>query len=122
VAEAKRPKADSPYVEVLLGFRNAARSNVTYDAYGYVQSGFPASQRAALDAFCVVVNSVRTDSESRELSDPEYFSKRVVAAARPEAEAASMASVRRAVGKLQAVIEPESLSSLLVKSYTKACY
>lgn len=121
-AKAEGTKADSPYVEVLLGFRNAAEANATYDAYGYLESGYPASQRAALDAFCLVVNEVRSSSESERLSDPAYFSKHVTTAARSGAEAASMSSVRRAVDKLQTVIEPESLDSPLVKSYAKACY
>ena len=112
----------NPNVEVLREFRAAAESNETYDAYGYFESGYPASQRAALDGFCIVVNEARTGAESDRLGDPAYFSKRVAAAARPEAEGASMTSIRRAVDKLRTVIEPESLSPPLVKSYAKACY
>lgn len=115
-------KAGSEYVEVLFEFRDAARANIAYDAYGYAEADLPDSQRAAIASFCVVVNRPRAASESGQLSDPAYFSKQVVIAARPEAEAASMAAVRRAVGKLQAVIEPRSLSPPLVKSYAKACY
>jgi hypothetical protein len=114
--------AESPYVEVLLGFRRAAESNATYDAYGYFESDYSASQRAAVDGFCLVVNEVQTSSEREALSDPGYFTRRVVIAARPEAETASMASVRRAIAKLQAVIEPEALRPSLVKGYAKACY
>ncbi len=121
-AKAEVSEINNPYVEVLLEFRDAAESNATYDVYGYFESGYPASQRAALDAFCVIVNEVQTRLESERLSDPAYFSKRVVKAARPEAEEASMTSVRRAVRKLQTVIAPESLSPSLVKSYAKACY
>ena len=90
--------------------------------YGYFESDYPASQKAALDGYCVVVSEVRTSSEGERLSDPTYFSSQVVTAARPEAQSASMASVRRAVAKLQTVIEPESLSPTLVKNYAKACY
>lgn len=115
------PKVESPYVEALLGFRDAARSDATYDAYGYAEY-LPDSQRAAIGAFCLVVSGVRTSSESRRLSDPAYFSAQVVNAARPEARSASMASVGRAVGKLQTVVEAESLNPQLVKSYAKACY
>jgi len=122
VTKAETPKLDNPYVEVLLRFRNAARADVAYDAYGYAEADLPDAQRAAIAAFCVVVNRPQTDSKRGRLSDPAYFSSQVVAAARPEAEAASMASVRRAMGKLEAVIEPESLSAPLVKSYAKACY
>jgi hypothetical protein len=118
----KRTEADSEYVKVLLEFRNAAESNATYDAYGYFESDYPPSQKAALDAFCVVVNKVRTGAEGKRLSDPAYFSSQVMAAAKPEAEGAPMASIGRAVARLEAVVEPRSLTPELVKSYAKACY
>jgi hypothetical protein len=120
-AEAKDTKADSPYVEVLLGFRDAARSNVTYDAYGYAEY-LPDSQRAAIGAFCLVVDDVRAGAESEKLASPEYLSDRIAAAVGSEARAATEASIKRAVKKLQAVIESESLDGGLVKSYAKACY
>lgn len=118
---AERPKADTPYVEALLGFSDAAKSNAAYDAYGYAEY-IPDSQRAAIDAFCLVASKVRTGAEIGKLADPDYFFSRIVATARPERRNASMASIRRAVGKLQSVVEPQSLDGALVKSYAKACY
>jgi hypothetical protein len=122
VPKSERPKAASPYVNLLLEYRDSAKANIAFDVYGYAGSDYPDSQKAAINGFCVVVNDVRTDSERTRFSDPAYFSKRVVTAARSEVHTASMASVRRAVAKLQAIVEPESLDPPLVKSYAKACY
>lgn len=120
-ARAEGPKPENPYVEVLREFRDAARSNAAYDAYGYAEY-MPASQRAAIGAFCLVVNDVRTGAESEKLANPKYLSDQIVAAVGPEARGASVASIRRAARKLQTVIDSESLNSPLVKSYAKACY
>lgn len=121
-AEGKgSPKAENPYVEVVRDFRDGAMSGAIYDAYGHAEY-MPDSQRAAIDGFCLVVNDARTAPERLKLNDPGSFSARVMAAARPEARDASMASVRRAVDKFQAIVKPESLNSALVKGYAKACY
>jgi hypothetical protein len=115
--------ASSLYVSLLGEFRDAAKANATYDAYGFAID-LRGAQKAVIDGFCVVVTEVGTGPESRKLADPAYFSDRIRSAARSEAEAenASPASIRRAVDQLKAIVEPESFSPALVKSYAKACY
>jgi hypothetical protein len=119
--EGPGSQAATPYLEVLLEFRDAAQAGRPYDAYGFAEY-LSDSQRAAIDAFCLVVDRVRTAPEGRRLSGPAYFTSQVLSAARPEARAASMASVRRAVTTLRGVVEPRSLDSSLVKNYAGACY
>jgi hypothetical protein len=111
------------YVTLLGEFRDAANSDETYDVYGYAID-LHGAQKAVVDAFCVVVTKAQTGPESSKLAEPAYLSGHIVSAARSEAkdEAVSPASVRRAVDELETIIEPESLSPTLVKSYAKACY
>jgi hypothetical protein len=122
VADESATGGENPFVDVLIDFRKAAESHEPYDAYGYLESGFPASQRAALDGFCLVVNQVRDDSDAERLSDPAVLIDRTVQAAKPEAEGASPASIRRAVRQLETIVEAESLTPAVVDGYANGCY
>lgn len=114
------------YLEVLCEFRAAALAHKTYDAYGHAEY-MPAPQRAAIDAFCLLVDEPPDDLEAETLADSAYFADKLAVTARSEvdsgeADVGSTASLRKAIDKLQAILGTESFSSDLAEHYAKACY
>jgi hypothetical protein len=79
-----RPKQPvSEYEEVLLDLRDAAAEGEIYDAYGFAEY-MPLSQRAAIDAFCFVTESLLDGGETERFGEPAYVAGKVRARARIE--------------------------------------
>ena len=90
----------------------------------------PASQRAAIDAFCFVAERIPEDFETDGFDQVGYLLPRVIARARvefdygdpKEIDSRDMASVRRAVRKLRSIVDFEEIDSELAARYVNACY
>lgn len=114
----------SEYEEVLGDFQVAASEGESYDAYGFAEY-FPATQRAAVHAFCFIADQLLKDPAADELDNPpltqrvtrkaetDLKSERGIVAPRP---------ARRAIGKLRAVLGLESLDRDQAEDYVRACY
>lgn len=122
-------KAVSEYEEVLRDLSDAAAAGEIYDAYGFAEY-MPASQRAAIDAFCFVTERLLDDGEIERFDDPAHVARKVRARARiefdygDEAEIGSseMTTARRAIRKLRSIIDYEAIDQELAGSYVTACY
>jgi hypothetical protein len=115
----------SEYGELLLGFRNAAESNRTYDAYGFAEY-IPATQRAAIDAFCFIADQLSKASEGESPEDPARLISRITrkseADLKSERNIVAPGPARRDIEKLREVLGLKSVSHELAKRYAKACY
>ena len=118
-------KPQSEYHETLLEFRAAAAAGETYDVYGYAEY-FPKSQRAALHAFCFVADRMLKDGEAGGFSDVAYLTGRITRKAeadlKTEFDIVARRQVRKAIRKLDAVLNLGSLDNDLAGRYVKACY
>jgi hypothetical protein len=125
VATADSARESSPYVEVLVEFRDAVLEEKTYDAYGFAEY-MPSTQRAAIDAFCFVADRVLKGPEASGIGDPADLIRRITRKAesdlKSERDIVAPRPARRAIAKLQAILELESLDGDLAGSYVKACY
>jgi hypothetical protein len=115
----------SPYVKVLLEFRDAVRSSVSYDAYGFAEY-MPSTQRAAIDAFCFIADRAQKTPEVEDREDPAYLTQRITRKAeadlKSERDIVAPGPARRAIAKLRAVLGLESLDGDLAKRYVTGCY
>lgn len=114
----------SEYEEVLGDFQAAASEGESYDAYGFAEY-FPATQRAAVHAFCFVADELFKDPASEELEDPpltQMVTRKAEADLKSERDIVAPAPARRAIGKLSAIIGLESLDRDQAEDYVRACY
>lgn len=116
----------SEYVRVLCEFRDAAMAEKIYDAYGFAEY-MPSSQRAAIHAFCLVVDRKPERLEAEALSNRARLADEIVVTAESEvdygnAELGSMPSLRRSIAKLQTILGLESVVPDLSEDYARACY
>jgi hypothetical protein len=125
-----RPKQPgSEYEEVLLDLRQAAEAGENYDAYGFAEY-MPASQRAALDAFCFVAEALLDGGEVERFGEAGYVDRRVAAQAKLEFDygapggisSEQMATTRQAIRKLRSIVDLEAIDEELVGNYVAACY
>jgi hypothetical protein len=82
----------------------------------------PASQRAAIDAFCLEVDRAPEDLETEMRADAAYFVNKIIDTAKSEIEIGSPVALRRAVDRLEAILVAESFNDGLAEHYAKACY
>ena len=117
-------KASSEYVTVLAGFRDAVRSNATYDAYGYGEY-LPSTQRAAIHAFCFVADELvlpeATDLEVRSHMF-KYIARKAKSDLRSERGIVATRPTHKAIRKLLAILGLNALNYEVAKPYVKACY
>jgi hypothetical protein len=114
----------SEYEKVLGGFQVAASEGENYDAYGFAEY-FPATQRAAVHAFCFVADRLQEDPTAEELEDPlltERITRKAEADLKSERDIVAPRRARRAIGKLHAVLDLESLDRDQAEGYERACY
>ncbi len=121
--QATTVTASNPYLKALLGFRDAvAAKATTYDAYGYAEY-MPPAQRAAIDAFCILVNREPESLETGKLADPRDFASKLTAIAIAEAdEDFSAAPLRRSIDKLRSILGQEPFDRDLARRYARTCY
>jgi hypothetical protein len=123
VAAATSPASE--YVQVLGEMRKAAEESGSYDGYGFAEY-FPKPQRAAVDAFCFVVDHMLESGEDDRLGETAYLIGRIVRKAeadlKDELNVVAPAPTHRAIQKLDAVLGLESLDSELADRYVHACY
>ncbi len=116
---------ESEYHEVLLDFRGAAAAGKIYDAYGFAEY-FPPTQRAAVHAFCFVADHMLEDLEAERLLDRAYLVGRIERKAatdmKSELDVVAPAQLRKAIRKLNVVLELGSLDQDLAERYVRACY
>lgn len=114
----------SEYEEVLGDLRAAASDGRSYDAYGFAEY-FPATQRAAVHAFCFIADQLQEDPAAAELEDPpltERITRKAEADLKSERDIVAPRPARRAIGKLHAVLGLESLDRDQAEDYVRACY
>ncbi len=115
----------SPYVDVLVEFRDAVAAEKDYDAYGFAEY-MPSTQRAAIDAFCFLADRVLKGPEAAGIGDLAELTGRITRKAesdlKSERDIVAPRPARRAIAKLLAVLELESLDGDLAGDYVKACY
>lgn len=114
----------SEYEEVLGDLQTAAEEGESYDAYGFAEY-FPATQRAAVHAFCFVADQLQEDPEAEELGDPlltERVTRKAEADLKSERDIVAPRPARRAIAKLHAVLGLESLDPDQAEDYVRACY
>jgi hypothetical protein len=114
----------SEYVEVLHDMRDAAEAEESYDAYGFAEY-FPATQRAAVHAFCFIADTVSKDPEGESINDSSLtneITRKAEADLESERNIVAPHPTRKAIRKLQAVLEMESLGHDLAEHYVRACY
>ena len=119
---SKEPVSD--YVEVLGDFQAAASEGESYDAYGFAEY-FPATQRAAVHAFCFIADELAKDAATEELEDPpltQMVTRKAEADLKSERDIVAPGPARRAIGKLSAILELESLDRDQAENYVRACY
>jgi len=114
----------SEYVEVLGDFQAAASGGESYDAYGFAEY-FPATQRAAVHAFCFIADELVKDAATEELEDPpltQMVRRKAEADLKSERDIVAPVPARRAIGKLSAILGLESLDRDQAENYVRACY
>ena len=114
----------SEYVEVLGDFQAAASEGESYDAYGFAEY-FPATQRAAVHAFCFIADELVKDAASEQLEDPpltRMVTRKAEADLKSERDIVAPGPARRAIGKLSAILGLESLDREQAENYVRACY
>jgi hypothetical protein len=119
----------SEYEEVLRDLSDAAAAGEVYDAYGFAEY-MPASQRAAIDAFCFVTERLLDGGEIERFEEPAYVARKVRARARIEFDygdraeigTSEMATARKAIRKLRSIIDYEAIDQELAGNYVTACY
>lgn len=118
-------QSDNPYVTALRQFREAVVAKTSYDAYGYAEY-FPATQRAAIDAFCFVADRVAKAPAQEGLDDPTALTTTIVRKAeadlKSERDIIAPGPAHRAIAKLQAVLGLETLDPEPAEHYVRACY
>lgn len=113
----------SEYVEVLHDLRDAAESAKSYDAYGFAEY-MPSTQRAAIDAFCFVADQMK-GPEGESLEDPalvQAITRKAESDLKSERDIVAPGPTRKAIAKLRAVLDLESLNGDLAKRYVTGCY
>ncbi|HET8862018.1 MAG TPA: hypothetical protein VFM94_02075 [Solirubrobacterales bacterium] len=119
-----RGSAVSEYEEVLGDFQTAASESESYDAYGFAEY-FPATQRAAVHAFCFIADRLFEDPAGEELEDPpltRMITRKAEADLKSERDIVAPRPARRAIGKLRAILGLESLDRDQAEDYVRACY
>lgn len=114
----------SEYVEVLDEFQVAASEGENYDAYGFAEY-FPATQRAAVHAFCFIADQLQKDPAAEQLEDPlltQRITRKAEADLKSERDIVAPGPARRAIGKLAAILGLESLERDQAENYVRACY
>jgi hypothetical protein len=114
----------SEYEEVLGDFQAAASEGESYDAYGFAEY-FPATQRAAVLAFCFIADQLQKDPAAEELEDPvltQKVTRKAEMDLKSELDIVAPRPARRAIGKLRVVLGLESLDPDQAENYVRACY
>ncbi len=117
-------EAGSDYVGVLTGIRDAAKSEGSYDGYGFAEY-LPSTQRAAIDAFCFVADRAQNESTAEDLTGSalvDGITRKAESDLKSERNIVAPVPARRAIGKLRSVLGLESLDRDLAKQYVRACY
>jgi Flp pilus assembly protein TadD len=113
------------YVAVLRKFRDAVAADETYDAYGYAEY-MPSTQRAAIDAFCFIVDRGLKNPQTAELGDPANLAREITRKAesdlKSERNIVAPGPARRAIGRLRVILGLETLNRDLAGRYARACY
>jgi hypothetical protein len=118
-------EARSEYLTTLCEFSAAAAGDEVYDAYGFAEY-FPKPQRAAIHAFCFVADRMLEDGEAARLADRAYRIARVTRKAetdlKSELDIVAPRPTGRAIARLEAIFDLDSLGRDLAEGYVGACY
>ncbi|MGC1853200.1 MAG: hypothetical protein WA687_12250 [Solirubrobacterales bacterium] len=118
-------EARSEYLTTLCEFSAAAAADKVYDAYGFAEY-FPKPQRAAIHAFCFVADRMLEDDEVARLADRVYLIARVTRKAetdlKSELDIVAPRPTGKAIARLEAILDLDSLGRDLAEGYVGACY
>ena len=118
-------QARSEYLTTLCEFHAAAAAGRIYDAYGFAEY-FPKPQRAAIHAFCFVVDRMLEDGEGEQLVYTADLTARVTRKAEADLESeldiVAPGPTRVAIARLNSVLDLEALDAGLGQRYVRACY
>jgi hypothetical protein len=116
---------DSPYVATLREFRQAVEAGTNYDAYGFAEY-LPATQRAAIDAFCFVADRTLKEPRDEGVEAPvdllDRITRKAKADLKAERDIVAPGPTQKAITKLRTILGLESLDRYLAHGYVKACY
>jgi hypothetical protein len=123
VTAPKQPASE--YVQVLGEMRSTAEEGGSYDGYGFAEY-FPKPQRAALDAFCFVVDHTLESGDNNRLAETTGLTAQIVSKAEADLKAelniVAPAPTHRAIQELDATLDLGSLDAELAEGYVHACY
>jgi multidrug efflux pump subunit AcrB len=112
--------SDRGFEEVLVGLRQGAKSNATYDEVRHAKDLAP-EEKAVADAFCVEIQKLVLNDEAERVLEHQTYIFRIITTAERSLSSPDKARVRDDIARLRQVLGPSYFEPRMVSRYGKAC-